>query len=229
MRLRKTVPDVRYSFQAGTKPVVIEPELPRIGIYSGGFDPVHAGHVAFALKAQKLAGLGRVYFVPERRPQHGSAPEHYIHRSVMLSRALHPYQQFSVFDLPDARLTARSLSRVLAALPKAEYSLLTTASELLWHEGKLPALYHRLHLVVAVTSHSQMAEVLARLTDDGQPLGMLTFVDIGDDHVSSASVRAGIRSGRWVRGILPSVQRYARRQWLYLPELRRSNAPKNPS
>lgn len=220
--MRKSQAETSYNFQAGAEPVVLSPTpLPRIGIYSGSFDPVHAGHIVFALKAQKVAGLERIYFVPERRPERRVEPEHYVHRSVMLQRALQPYEQFSVFDLPDARLTSRSLTRVTEALPEAQFSLLTTASELLWHEGELPMLFHKLHLVVAVTSHTQMAEVLARLNGDNRPLGNITFVDIGTDHINSADVRKGLRQGRQVRGILPSVWRYARKQWLYLPPIHR--------
>jgi len=213
--------EVSYNFKAGEEPIVLpENKLPRIGIYSGSFDPVHAGHIVFALKAQKVAGLESIYFVPERRPEHGSQPEHYVHRSIMLNRALKPYDNFHVFELPDARLNARSLTRVADALPKADLSLLTTASELLWHEGDLPGLYHKLHLVIAVTSHTQMAEVLARLTAADTPLGNITFVDIGTDHISSADVRKGIQQGKRVRGLLPSVWKYARKQWLYLPPIR---------
>jgi nicotinic acid mononucleotide adenylyltransferase len=201
--------------------VVVEDEaLPRIGIYSGGFDPVHAGHIVFALKAQRIAGLERVYFVPERRPLVGSEPEHYVHRSIMLKSALRPYKQFEIFELPDARLTSRSLTRVAEGLSAATFSLLTTASELLWHEGELPALYHKLHLVVAVTSHAQMAEVLTRLAGERELFGNLTFIDIGTDHISSHTIRQSIRTGKPVRGILPSVWRYARKQWLYVPTIR---------
>jgi nicotinate-nucleotide adenylyltransferase len=215
--MSKATTEVSYGFQPGTGVVELEPEkLPHVGIYSGSFDPIHAGHIVFALKAQKMAGLEQIYFVPERRPQHGSEPEHYVHRSVMLQRALHPYKQFLTFELPDARLTSRSLTRVVEALPQANFSLLTTASELLWHEGQLPALYRKMHLVIAVTSHAQMAEVLERLNDCDRPLGNITFVDIGTDHISSADVRKGLRAGQPVRGILPSVWRYARKQWLYL-------------
>lgn len=220
--MRKEATEVRYDFQAGTQPVTIgASKLPRFGIYSGSFDPVHAGHIVFALKSQKIADLEHVYFVPERRPQYGGAPEHYVHRSAMLARALQPYQQFSVFDLPDARLTSRSLARMSSILPEAEYCLLTTASELLWYEGELPLLYRKYPLVVAVTAHAQMGEVLTRLGGSDRPLGSVTFVDIGTTHISSAAVRAGIRSGRRVRGVLPSVWRYARRQWLYVPSIHR--------
>jgi len=212
----------RYHFQAGTEPVIVpDTKLPRVGIYAGGFDPVHTGHIVFALKAQKIAGLDKVYFVPERRPLDDSEPEHHVHRSVMLNRALQPYHQFHVIDLPDARLTARSLTRVTDMLPQAHLSLLTTAGQLLWHKDELPGLYFKLHLVIAVTSHSQMVEVLKRLTDADTPLGNLTFVDIGTDHISSAEIRQGLRTGRPVRGILPSVLRYAKGHWLYLPPIHR--------
>lgn len=215
-------PETSYDFQPGTRPVFIEDEkLPRIGIYSGGFDPVHAGHIVFALKAQKIAGLEQIYFIPERRPQHGAEPEHYVHRTLMLQAALRPHKQFDIFDLPDARLTSRSLSRIIAAMPPAHFSLLITASELLWHEGELPALYHRLHLVVAVTSHTQMAEVLTRIAGSDRLFANITFIDIGTDHISSSTIRRSIRSGKPVHGILPSVWRYARKQWLYLPPIHR--------
>jgi nicotinate-nucleotide adenylyltransferase len=212
--------ETRYHFQPGAKPVVLENEkLPRVGIYSASFDPVHAGHIVFALKAQKIAGLEKVCFVPERRPQHGTEPEHYVHRSIMLKTALRPYRQFEVFDLPDARLTSKSLTRVVNALPRAELSLLTTASELLWYEGELPSMYRKLHLVIAVVSHAQMAEVLTRLTSHEHLFGNITFIDIGTDHINSAEIRKSIRTGQPAPGILPSVWRYARKQWLYLPPI----------
>jgi len=214
--------ETRYDFQAGTRPVMLEDEkLPRIGIYGGSFDPVHAGHIVFALKAQKITGLERVCFVPERRPLVESEPEHYVHRSVMLKNALRPYKQFELLDLPDARLTSRSLARVVDVLPRAEFSLLTTAPDLLWHQDDLPDLYRKLHLIIAVTSHAQMAEVLTRLASQDRLFPNTTFIDIGTDHISSAAIRKSIRSGRPTPGILPSVWRYARKQWLYLPPIHR--------
>lgn len=42
--------------------------MSRIGIYSGSFNPVHAGHIAFALQALESANLKTIYFLPERRP-----------------------------------------------------------------------------------------------------------------------------------------------------------------
>lgn len=194
-------------------------DLPRVGLYPASFDPVHAGHIRFALEAQKLAGLNRVYFVPERRPERHAEPEHYVHRSAMVQEALRPYEQFALFELPDARLTNRSLTRVTRALAPAHYSLLLTADDLLQHDGSLPLLYHKLPLVIAVASHTQMAEVLEWFNGRSEALSSFAFVDTGTDYVSSVAVRRGLRANQPSRGLLPSVRRYSRQHWLYLPTI----------
>ena len=40
-----------------------------IGIYSGSFDPVHQGHIAFAKEAARVCELSSVVFMPERFPR----------------------------------------------------------------------------------------------------------------------------------------------------------------
>ena len=40
-----------------------------IGIYTGSFDPVHEGHIAFASEAARVCGLETVVFMPERFPR----------------------------------------------------------------------------------------------------------------------------------------------------------------
>src|SRR5579884_659964 len=73
----------------------------RIGIYPGTFDPVHAGHIAFALQALQSANLDMVYFMPERRPRAKTNVEHFAHRVAMLKQAIKPHPQFKVIELVD--------------------------------------------------------------------------------------------------------------------------------
>jgi nicotinate-nucleotide adenylyltransferase len=40
----------------------------RLGILGGTFDPIHRGHLLIAKAAQERASLGRVLFIPARRP-----------------------------------------------------------------------------------------------------------------------------------------------------------------
>jgi len=59
-----------------------------IGIFSGTFDPVHDGHVAFALRAQQQARLDRVVFIAEPRPRRKRGVTVLKHRENMLGLAL---------------------------------------------------------------------------------------------------------------------------------------------
>src|SRR5581483_3364510 len=89
--------------------------MKRIGIYSGVFDPVHAGHIGFALQAVERAGLDKVYFLPERRPYHKQGVEHFGHRVAMLKRATRPHPALSVLELEDISFT---VERTLPKLQK---------------------------------------------------------------------------------------------------------------
>src|SRR5687768_3694646 len=79
----------------------------RIGIFAGAFDPVHSGHIAFALQALKEAKLDVVVFLPERRPRDKPEVEHFAHRAAMIKRAIRPYRRLSVLELADRNLTVR--------------------------------------------------------------------------------------------------------------------------
>ena len=79
----------------------------RIGIYAGTFDPVHAGHIAFALQALEQAQLDKIYFLPERRPRHRPSVEHFAHRVAMIKQATLPYQQFYVLEAVDMAFTIK--------------------------------------------------------------------------------------------------------------------------
>jgi nicotinate (nicotinamide) nucleotide adenylyltransferase len=60
----------------------------KIGIYSGTFDPVHIGHLEFAISSIKQAKLDKVYFLPERQPRHKPHVSTLEHRIKMLGLAI---------------------------------------------------------------------------------------------------------------------------------------------
>jgi len=72
---------------------------------AGTFNPVHAGHMAFALQSLKEAKLDMIYFLPERQPRHKQGVEHFAHRVAMLQRAIRPYRRFGVLELTDVNFT----------------------------------------------------------------------------------------------------------------------------
>src|SRR4051812_30950138 len=93
--------------------------MTRVGIYAGTFDPVHAGHLTFALQALTAAKLDKVYFLPERRPQGKQHVEHFGHRVAMLRRAVKPHPQFEVLELVDVSFSVERTLPELKNLFKA--------------------------------------------------------------------------------------------------------------
>jgi nicotinate-nucleotide adenylyltransferase len=62
-----------------------------IGIYAGTFDPVHNGHVTFALATARVCGLSKVIFLPERVPRNKSGVTNFAHRVAMIQVAIKQY------------------------------------------------------------------------------------------------------------------------------------------
>lgn len=74
--------------------------MKKVGILAGTFDPVHAGHIAFAMAAMGTARLDKVYLLPERAPRGKMAVTSYHHRLKMLELAIAGHPELEVLDLP---------------------------------------------------------------------------------------------------------------------------------
>lgn len=198
----------------------------RIGVYAGTFDPVHAGHVAFALQAIEAAQLDEVIFMPERRPRFKPGVEHFAHRLAMLKTVIKPYPQLSVAELVDKQFSVhRTMHHIRQALPRnAQLVFLfgSDAAMLIPTWPNATDLLKTSELVIA--ARDDRAEQTAASIIAGwpaQPLALTVF-KAQAPQVSSTAVRAALRAGHYTRGLLTSVQRYAKRQWLYI-SLHRGN------
>lgn len=97
----------------------------RIGIYSGTFDPIHNGHITFALAALETGGLDEVVFLPEARPRAKSTVTDIRHRTAMATNALAKYDRLSVTTLQSAQFTITdTLPELQRLFPDAELSFL---------------------------------------------------------------------------------------------------------
>jgi nicotinate-nucleotide adenylyltransferase len=59
----------------------------KVGIFSGTFDPVHTGHLAFAKEAVAAGQLGKVVIVAEKEPYRKKPHTSWDHRQAMIERA----------------------------------------------------------------------------------------------------------------------------------------------
>lgn len=81
----------------------------KIGIYSGMFDPIHHGHIAFARKAATQLGLDKVYFLVDPKPVRGASDLR--HRLAMTWLALQDYPELEL--LPSTEKQPLSLANTL--------------------------------------------------------------------------------------------------------------------
>lgn len=191
----------------------------RVGIYAGTFDPVHAGHVAFALQSLEAAALDAIYFLPERRPRIKKGVEHFGHRVAMLERALKPYKKFDVLELVDVSFSIqRTLPELQQLFPDSQLVFLFGSDVV----TQLPDWPH-----VATLLQSSELVVGMRSEDDEQKLReslaawkvrpqALTLFKSYAPYVSSGKIREALRFRRKAPGVLKSVERYSDKHWLYI-------------
>jgi nicotinate-nucleotide adenylyltransferase len=193
--------------------------LKRIGIYAGTFDPVHAGHVAFALQALQAAQLERLYFLPERRPRDKQQVEHFGHRVAMLNRALQPHPQCEVLEMVDVSFSVeRTLPSLQQQFPGAELVFLF-GSDIIQNLAQWPNVGQLLkasELVVGLRHNDDRVSIHAIVEAwKTQPKAVTIFPSYAP-HVSSGKIRAALRRRQKTEGSLRSVERYSNRNWLYV-------------
>jgi nicotinate-nucleotide adenylyltransferase len=192
----------------------------RIGIYAGTFDPVHGGHVAFALQALAAARLDEVYFLPERQPRGKQDVEHFGHRVGMLERALKPHPQLKVLEMVDTKFSVKR------TLPQLQQRFKGGRLVFLFGSDIVPGLADWPHaeqllkgneLVIGIRSRDKRRK-LRGIIETWQPRPEAVF--LFDSHaaaVSSGKVRAALRlRKKSTPGLLKSVERYSDRHWLYV-------------
>lgn len=187
----------------------------RVGIYAGNFDPVHLGHITFALQTLEIARLDKIIFLPERQPQFDGALAHFGHRAAMISRAIRPYPRFYSLELPDAYLSAElTLPKLRRSFPGAELVLMQSSDACPDRQLKPK--------ILNFSSNFELAIGIS----PGRPAPDLAWTKKFSTHrinlieeilppVDLQAIRGALLSGNSAVGVLASVRRYAARNWLY--------------
>jgi nicotinate-nucleotide adenylyltransferase len=193
--------------------------MKRIGIYAGTFDPVHSGHITFALQALKAAKLDKVYFLPERRPRAKQHVEHFGHRVAMIRRAIKPHPQFDVLEMVDVNFNVeRTLPHLQKEFPKSQLVFLFGSDVVTgladWPQAE--NLLKKGELVVGLRSQNNRDEIKRIIEGwQTQPKAVTIFDSFAPD-VSSGKIRQALRLRKPAQGLLKSVERYSDHHWLYV-------------
>ena len=192
----------------------------RIGIYAGTFNPVHSGHIAFALQAVQAAQLDELYFLAERQPRHKRGVEHFGHRMAMLDRAAKPYTQFKALELPDINFSVkRTLPRLQKLFPSDQLVFLVGSdvapSIPSWDHAE--RLLHVAELVIGVRTNGSSTPDLQELISHwpATPKDITVFESYASD-ITSGAIRESLLKRQPAKGLLASVLRYSNHNWLYV-------------
>lgn len=191
----------------------------RIGIYAGTFDPVHAGHIAFALQAIHAADLDEVHFLPERKPRGKEGVEHFGHRVAMLNRAIKPHPSFGVIELVDISFTIqRTLLELEKQFPDAQLVFLmgsdVAAAIPSW--PRADRLLESCELVIGIRDTHELEVIQEEIESwPTKPLAATVFTSYAPE-VTSSKVRHALRTGAKTTGLLHSVAKYSNKHWLYV-------------
>lgn len=200
----------------------------RIGLYGGSFNPIHCGHLIVARSIRERLDLGRVIFLPSRRPPH-KADEGLAaveHRSEMVRRAItsEPGFEFSDYDLTrdGPCYTIDTVAYFRGRIAKGV--------ELFWIIGgdslaELPTWRRARELVdacrIVTVARPGVGgvdwEALGKLFDDVQVKRLRGgVVDTPLIDISSTDIRCRIRDGRSIRYLVPDcVRDYINEHGLY--------------
>ncbi len=187
--------------------------MKRVGIFSGTFDPVHVGHVGFALRALDQLRLDKVVFLPERSPRGKVGVGDFAHRVSMLQLVTQQSDKLDVLKLGDEQFTvARTLPELQRQFQEAQLVLLCGSDVIQTFRFRWPGLetlLANITLVVGLRTGESQSEVEAMLTHLHMPTNVL-FVETPHTHVSATKVRAGkvIDVDPLVRDYITSNQLY---------------------
>ncbi len=191
----------------------------RIGIYAGTFDPVHSGHIAFALQALRAVNLDKIYFLPERRPRDKQQVEHFGHRVAMLKQALKPYPEFSMLELVEVSFSVeRTLPKLRQKFKDSQLVFLFGSDVAIglaaWPNVK--QLLASAELVIGLRNQDDRHSLHTVIEDWPIAPEAVSILNSFAPDVSSGNVRDALRKRQSAAGLLTSVERYSDHHWLYI-------------
>lgn len=97
----------------------------RIGIYSGTFDPIHIGHIAFAKETMRERNLNTIVFLPEQQPRGKQNVTEIHHRVELIKQAIQDDGKLRVLTLPSKQFTViKTLPQLQKHFADADFTFL---------------------------------------------------------------------------------------------------------
>lgn len=168
----------------------------RIGIYSGSFDPIHDGHLAFAQEALKICNLNEVIFLPEQAPRDKPNVTKIDERIDLIAAKIITIPNLSVLQLRTAQFNvAETLPILQTKFPDSEFTLLVGSDvvrtfEYRWED--LNILLSSVSLAIGMRTGDDSVEIediLFELEKDFKSAISYTLIYTDHSHIASSHIR----------------------------------------
>lgn len=194
--------------------------MQRVGIFSGTFDPVHDGHVAFARQALRAYKLDRIFFLVEPRPRRKQGVKAFQHRQKMVDLAIADDPSFGSIVLEQARFTVHQTLPILQARFKGSELFMLMGDDMLHHLGDWPHVDELLKQVGFLIGRRRISQADARAHVEaleaarGLKLQYEIFQSEHSEYASS-KIRLNYKKGQTPQGLNPQVKAYIDQAGLY--------------
>jgi nicotinate-nucleotide adenylyltransferase len=179
----------------------------KVGIFPGTFDPVHSGHISFALATISKAKVDKVYFLLEKSPRNKPEVTPFRHRLAML-KLVAAGGKLDVLELSDRQFSVQKTLPVIQKLfPDDQMSLLLGADTAagLSNWPSIDQLFEAMAIVVGLREEETSLGNLPELNN-----ARITYINSHDRQIKSSQVRAGD-----LRVVPPKVRTYIKQNNLY--------------
>lgn len=160
-----------------------------IGIYPGTFDPIHEGHLAFALAAVDGHGLSKVFFLPERNPRNKLGVTEIADRYKQINDAIAGYTSLGSLTLDQDQFTTDSTLPTLLGRFEGHQLYLLVGSDValrLAQWQSIDKLLHHMKIIVGIRSRDKLDRVAIAI----EPLGAhVSYLSTDKAHLSSSMYR----------------------------------------
>lgn len=196
--------------------------MKKIGVYSGTFDPVHNGHIAFAMEAIEQCSLHKVFFLVEPEPRRKQGVKALEHRVRMVQLAIAKHRKLGIIVLEQQQFTPKATLPVLMKRFEDAELYMLLGDDMLAHITDWPNVkYLFQHIGFIVGARKTSTQTVQKIMDHIASVRSMKFryeiINVPETNVSSFAVRARLRKGLTSKDVDPAVGRYIKQQQLYAP------------
>lgn len=168
----------------------------QIGIYSGTFDPIHIGHIAFAKQSARELKLNSVVFLPEQQPRGKQRVTDIHHRIELIKLATQNDNELQILSLPSKQFTiAKTLPKLQSHFPNTTFTLLIGSDivhTFIYRWDGLETLLKDVAFAVGIRTNDKRDELEAIFTQLETQYGTTitrSFIETENAHITSSQFR----------------------------------------